>query len=266
MVHRLEAGSTTLEDALALWERGEALAVPLPGLARRRARAPGRRPGPGRRARRAVGPERGGRARGRPRGRRRRPTRGGRVSQGHRPAEPDDAAPAPRAGNAPGGSAQDVPTRSSKAPAEHDPFRPVADPELTARAAGHLPRLPARGPRPARRARRRRRADRRGGAHRHRRAARRGAVGPPGRLAGERGRRPRPARPRRRAGQLVRRRRARQRPAVPPGAGERAALGGLGPGRPHLDRPRPAGRRRQRDLRVRPRVGPARPRAAASRR
>jgi exodeoxyribonuclease VII small subunit len=27
VVHRLEAGSTTLEDALALWERGEALAA-----------------------------------------------------------------------------------------------------------------------------------------------------------------------------------------------------------------------------------------------
>lgn len=55
------------------------------------------------------------------------------MSQGHRPAEPDDAAPAPRAGSAPGGSAQDVPTRSPKAPAEHDPFRPAADPELSAR-------------------------------------------------------------------------------------------------------------------------------------
>ncbi|KAE8764789.1 carbohydrate kinase [Georgenia thermotolerans] len=46
--------------------------------------------------------------------------------------EPDDAPPA-RAGAAPGGTAQDVPARSPKAPAKHDPFRPTGDPELTAR-------------------------------------------------------------------------------------------------------------------------------------
>ena len=38
-VRRLEAGGTTLEESLALWERGEQLADHLPALARRRPQA-----------------------------------------------------------------------------------------------------------------------------------------------------------------------------------------------------------------------------------
>ena len=46
VVRRLEAGGTTLEESLALWERGEKLATDLPGVARRR-------PGAARRGQRA---------------------------------------------------------------------------------------------------------------------------------------------------------------------------------------------------------------------
>ena len=35
VVRKLEAGGTTLEESLALWERGEQLATHLPGVARR---------------------------------------------------------------------------------------------------------------------------------------------------------------------------------------------------------------------------------------
>ena len=44
VVERLEAGGTTLEESLALWERGEKLADDLPALARRRPRPHRRRP------------------------------------------------------------------------------------------------------------------------------------------------------------------------------------------------------------------------------
>ena len=44
VVERLEAGGTTLEESLALWERGEKLAAVLPALAGRRPRPPRRRP------------------------------------------------------------------------------------------------------------------------------------------------------------------------------------------------------------------------------
>ena len=43
--------------------------------------------------------------------------------------EPDGAVPPQRAGNAPGGDGGTT-ERSPKAPAEHDPFRPIGDPEL----------------------------------------------------------------------------------------------------------------------------------------
>ena len=39
IVRRLEAGGVTLEESLALWERGEAPRDDLPGVARRRPRA-----------------------------------------------------------------------------------------------------------------------------------------------------------------------------------------------------------------------------------
>lgn len=58
VVRRLEAGGTTLEESLALWERGEELAKVCRLLA-------GGRPGPAGR-----GPRRGGVRRGRRRGRR----------------------------------------------------------------------------------------------------------------------------------------------------------------------------------------------------
>ena len=45
MVRKLEAGGTTLEESLALWERGEELARDLPGVARRRPQAARRRHG-----------------------------------------------------------------------------------------------------------------------------------------------------------------------------------------------------------------------------
>ena len=44
VVRRLETGGASLEESLALWERGEALADHLPGVARRRPR-PARRGG-----------------------------------------------------------------------------------------------------------------------------------------------------------------------------------------------------------------------------
>ncbi|GAA4288748.1 carbohydrate kinase [Georgenia daeguensis] len=44
--------------------------------------------------------------------------------------EPAGAVPPQRAGNAPGGDGSTI-ERSPKAPAEHDPFRPVGDPELS---------------------------------------------------------------------------------------------------------------------------------------
>lgn len=42
VVRRLEAGGTSLEESLALWERGEELAKVSPALARRRAGPAGR--------------------------------------------------------------------------------------------------------------------------------------------------------------------------------------------------------------------------------
>ena len=48
VVRQLEAGGTTLEESLALWERGEQLANDLPGVARRRPRPARRRPRRGR--------------------------------------------------------------------------------------------------------------------------------------------------------------------------------------------------------------------------
>ena len=57
VVRRLEAGGTTLEESLALWERGEQLATLLPGVARRRPGAPRRRAS-GRGRRESVSAER----------------------------------------------------------------------------------------------------------------------------------------------------------------------------------------------------------------
>ena len=44
VVRALEAGGTTLEESLALWERGRAARDPVPGVARRRSQAARRRP------------------------------------------------------------------------------------------------------------------------------------------------------------------------------------------------------------------------------
>ena len=48
VVRTLEAGGTTLEESLALWERGEALAKVVPAVARRCAQAARRGDGRGR--------------------------------------------------------------------------------------------------------------------------------------------------------------------------------------------------------------------------
>ena len=64
VVERLEAGGTSLEESLALWERGEALAGDLPALAGRRPGTHRRRPA-GARFLRTAG--RGGRSRPHPR-------------------------------------------------------------------------------------------------------------------------------------------------------------------------------------------------------
>lgn len=56
VVRRLEAGGTTLEESLALWERGEELAKVSAALAGGRTGAPGRGPGRGGVREREAGP------------------------------------------------------------------------------------------------------------------------------------------------------------------------------------------------------------------